>query len=117
MASSTMRFEIADTPAKQELGLGNRSTVPDDYGMLFVFPKDSDPGFWMKDMRVPIDMIWMDSTGTIVKVDPSVSPATYPTVYQSPVPVTYVLETRAGYAADHGWTVGTKAPLPAPYGS
>jgi uncharacterized protein len=111
------QFEIADTPAKQELGLGNRSTVADNYGMLFVFAADSKPGFWMKNMLVSIDMIWITANGTIVAIDDSVAPSTYPNVFYPPTPVRYVLETRAGYARDHGWTVGTRIPLPAPYGS
>lgn len=117
LSPSQMRFEIADTPAKQELGLGNRADIPDNYGMLFVFKKPDRFGFWMKDMLVPIDIIWLSDTGSIILIDHSVDPATYPHVFYPPIPVKYVLETRAGYASDHGWTVGTKVPLPPPYGS
>lgn len=111
-----LHFEIADTPAKQELGLGNRATIEDNYGMLFVFKDKSRHGFWMKDMLAPIDMIWLSDNGTIVLVDHSVNPDTYPHIFYPPVPVKYVLETRAGYARDHAWDVGTVVSLPHPYG-
>ena len=114
-AQSTLTYEIADTPAKQELGLGNRASIPDNYGMLFVFAKDDRYGFWMKDMLVPIDMLWLSDNGTVVAVDDTVEPDTYPHAFYPPVPVRYVVETRAGFAASHDIVVGSVVPLPAPY--
>lgn len=111
-----MQFEIANTQSKQELGLGGRATIPDNYGMLFVFAKPEKYGFWMKDMVAPIDIIWLDAGGSVILIDHDVSPSTYPSVFYPPAPVSYVLETRAGYARDKGWSVGTVVPLPAPYG-
>lgn len=116
LSSGTMKFEIADTPSKQETGLSNRRSIPDDYGMLFVFPKADRYGFWMKDMLVPIDIIWLSDSGDILLIDHSVSPDTYPHVLYPPVVVRYVLETRAGYAQSHAWDIGTHVAIPAPYG-
>jgi uncharacterized membrane protein (UPF0127 family) len=113
--TGSMRFEIVDTEAEQALGLGNRASIPDNYGMLFVFKDKQRYGFWMKDMLAPIDITWLSDNGTILLIDHSVSPDTYPRAFYPPVPVRYVLETRAGYAADHAWSVGTQVPLPAPY--
>ncbi len=110
-----MQYETVTTIAAQEQGLGGRSFIPDNYAMLFVFPSDNTYGFWMKDMLVPIDMIWLSDTGTIIKIDPSVSPATYPDVFYPPAPVKYVLETKSGFAVEHGWTIGTQVALPPPY--
>lgn len=118
-ASSTapaIRFEVVTTLAAQEQGLGGRTDIPENYGMLFVFPNDARRGFWMKDMLAPIDMIWLSDTGTIVGVESSVSPDTYPKVFFPPSPVRFVLETRAGEAQRKGWSAGSKVPLPLPYG-
>lgn len=115
--AASMRFEVVTTLADQERGLGGRSVIPDDYGMLFPFTSDQTPGFWMKDMLAPIDIVWIDATGTILKVDASVATSTYPEAFYPPAPVRYVLETQAGYAAAHAWSVGTKVALPAPYGA
>ena len=107
-----MTFEIADTQAKQERGLSGRAHIPDNWGMLFVLPTESAPGFWMKDMLVPIDIIWLSKDGTIVSINHSVSPDTYPQSFYPLRPVSFVLETRAGYAKEHGWELGTHIDLP-----
>lgn len=109
-----LEIEIAADRDSRERGLSGRTNVPDDYGMLFVFDEPQQPGFWMKDMLVSIDMTWVSDNGTIVGIEHAVSPATFPSVFYPPVPVRYVLETRAGYAKDHGWEVGTQLPLPIP---
>ena len=107
-----MRFEVVTTPAAQERGLGGRADIPENYGMLFVFPQAASYGFWMKDMLAPIDMIWLDTDGTILKIDANVPADSYPAIYYPPKPVKYVLETRANEAARRGWGIGTKVQLP-----
>ena len=107
-----MRFEIADTPEKQALGLSGRASIPDHYGMLFVFDAPKVQGFWMKDMLTSIDIIWLSDKGEILGIEHSVSPDTYPDVLESPAPVSYVLETRAGYASTRGWKSGDSILLP-----
>ncbi len=111
-APTAFHYEVVTDPAAQERGLGGRTDVPADYGMLFVFPQDDTVGFWMKDMLVPIDIIWLSDTGTILGIDADVATSTYPNVFYPPEPVKYVLETRAGNAAAQGWTVGTALPIP-----
>jgi len=111
-----MRFEVVTTQAAQERGLGGRASIPENYGMLFVFADDEKVGFWMKDMLAPIDMIWLSDTGTVLGIEDSVSPDTYPQAFYPPQPVKYVLETKAGEARRQGWEVGSHVSLPAPYG-
>ena len=110
-----IRYEVVTTQRAQELGLGGRTNLPDDYGMLFVFPNADKYGFWMKDMRVPIDIIWLSDTGAIISIDANVSPTTYPKAFYPPSPVRYVLETRAGLAMAKNWVVGSTVALPPPY--
>lgn len=105
-------FELADTPEEQERGLSGRSEVPHRYAMLFVFPKAGRYGFWMKDMRVPIDIVWLDEAGVVTRIDAWVDPASYPTLYYPPVPTRYVIETRAGEAEALGWEEGSAIALP-----
>lgn len=108
---SELVIERAVTPAAQARGLSGRDEIPENYGMLFVFPTADVQGFWMKDMLVSIDIIWLDDAGRIVGIEPEVSPDTYPQIYSAPTPVRYVLEMRAGSAAARGWKVGTKVPI------
>ena len=116
-ASTTpLKFEVVTTASEQSKGLSGRKVIPDNYGMLFVFDKPDSYGFWMKDMLTSIDIIWLSDTGTVLKVDGSVSPQTYPAVLYPPAPVKFVLETRAGYAREHDLKKGTPIELPLPYG-
>ena len=104
-------IELADTPEKRVQGLSGRPAVADDYGMLFIFDAEDRHGFWMKDMQVPIDIVWIDADGRIVHIAHAVAPETYPEVLTPPSPARYVLETRAGYAKQQGWETGTQLDL------
>ena len=53
--------EVADTLKKRSLGLGKRAFLKKGWGMLFVFEKRIPHSFWMKNMRFPIDIIWLDN--------------------------------------------------------
>ncbi len=111
---ANFQFEIVTSHEDRARGLSFRSDIPHDYGMFFVFPDPARYGFWMKDMLVPIDIIWLADDGTIKGIEQSVSPDTFPQSFTSPVPIRYVLETRAGEAARNGWEVGTRLKLPVP---
>lgn len=92
--------EIAGTPAARAKGLGGRSCIPADTGMLFVFDRPGTYAFWMKDMKFPIDMIWISSSHKAVAIKEDVKPSTYPDSFNNPndKPAQYVLELQA-YAA------------------
>lgn len=111
-----IRFEIATTTKEQEKGLSSRTIIDDNYGMLFVFPQDGPYGFWMKDMSVPIDIMWLSDNGTIVSIENALATSTYPNVFYPSSSVKYVLETRSGFASKRGWSVGSVVQLPLPYG-
>lgn len=103
----SLSIEYATTSAAKELGLGKRASIPDDYGMLFVFKKEAKYGFWMKNTLVPLDMFWLDSKGQVVSIAESVATSTYPNVFYPSVPALYVLETAAGFARAHAIATGT----------
>jgi len=102
----SLNIEYATSTTAQERGLGGRVSIPDDYGMLFVFPKSDYYGIWMKDMFLPIDIFWLDAQGHIIAVSEDVATSTYPNVFYPPTPVKYVLETAVGFAREHGILVG-----------
>ena len=63
-------LEIATTTAQQELGLGDRASLPVSGGMLFVFPFSSaEHCFWMKGMRFALDIIWLTPHDKVVSVE------------------------------------------------
>lgn len=103
----SLRIEFATTSAAREKGLSGRKSIPNDYGMLFVFPKDDYYGFWMKDTLVPLDIFWLDAQGHIISFSPDVATSTYPNVFYPSALARYVLETSAGFALTHGIATGT----------
>lgn len=111
-----IHFEIATTTVAKERGLSGRKVIPNNYSMLFVFQQADKYGFWMKDMLAPIDIVWLSDNGTIIGIDSSVQPDTYPRIFYPPAPVRYVLETRSGFSATRSWHVGSIVTLPPPYG-
>lgn len=88
--------EIANTSQKRERGLCCRDSLAADRGMLFVYDSPGDYRFWMKDTRIPLDIIWIDSDKRIVHIEESVRPETYPQSFSSKEPAQYVLELNAG---------------------
>jgi len=81
--------------------------MPANEGMLFVFSKPIEPAFWMKNMFFPIDIIWIDSTRTVVGITKKISPSTFPETFYPPSPVKYVLEVNAGQAEANNIVEGT----------
>ncbi len=90
--------EIASSPQAREHGLSGRTGLGAGKGLLFIFENDGNWGIWMKGMTFSIDIIWVDSAGRVVTVQPSVSPDTYPKVFYPSLPARYVLEVPAGFA-------------------
>lgn len=71
--SGTIAAEIADTPEKKELGLGERDALERRHGMYFPFSSERKWLFWMKGMRFPIDAVWVRD-GMVVDVTRSAQP-------------------------------------------
>ena len=112
VAQTDVLVKVADNDATRQKGLGGVESLPQDQGMLFVFDtKQTSPGFWMKDMLIPLDFIWI-SNGKIVEIDTNVPPPAKGTpdeklkVYTPIVPIDYVLEVNAGFATNNSVKVG-----------
>ncbi|MEK7516788.1 MAG: DUF192 domain-containing protein [Patescibacteria group bacterium] len=100
--------ELADRPQEWMRGLSGRDILPEGRGMLFRFSRAEVRTFWMKDMRFPIDIIWIRD-GVVIGIDANVpAPAAgeSPTQRTSPEPVDAVLEVPAGFAAEAGIIIG-----------
>ncbi|MBE9198472.1 MULTISPECIES: DUF192 domain-containing protein [unclassified Nodularia (in: cyanobacteria)] len=96
-----IQLEVAETPEQQATGLMYRPALPDDRGMLFQFPAAQRVNFWMKNVPVPLDMVFLQN-GVIQYIQDSAPPCTSepcPT-YGPNVPIDTVIELRSGRAAE-----------------
>jgi len=98
--------EIADTSFLRERGLSGHPELTVNEGMLFVFEDLQKHGFWMKDMRFPIDIIWFDQNKKIVDVEERATPQSYPKVFIPHVSSQFVLEVPAGFFSEHRLKIG-----------
>ena len=92
--------DIADTALTRQRGLSGREHLADGEGMLFIFERPGLRRFWMKDMLISIDIIWI-SDGKVVGFEKNVEPEPGVSTlnlkaYSSPQPVELVLEVAAG---------------------
>lgn len=108
---SVIKVQIADEPAEQQLGLSGQDPLKSDEGMLFVYKQPDKYGFWMKDMKFSIDIIWIDENLQVVHIEERVSPATYPNAFAPSVDSLYVLEVLAGEAEAQGINLGDRVVL------
>jgi uncharacterized membrane protein (UPF0127 family) len=77
-------------------------------GMLFAFDKPDFYQFWMKDMKFPIDMVWISENKTVNSVSANVLPSTYPKTFTSKSESKYVLELQANRAKSLNLAQGTQ---------
>ena len=112
-ASGAHRYgvEIANDEAAREHGLMDRRKMAADHGMLFEFPQRGPVTFWMKDTYISLDMIFIDSDGTVKSIAPGAKPLSEDLI-PSGGPVTGVLELNAGQAAAIGLKPGDKVKFP-----
>lgn len=89
---------VADTRAERARGFSGRAMPAKDTGILFIFPTPTLPAFWMKEMLFPIDIVWIDSTRTVIGVTPMIATSTYPETFSPPRAIRYALEVPAGSA-------------------
>jgi uncharacterized membrane protein (UPF0127 family) len=100
--------ELATTPKDQSLGLMFRESMPDDHGMLFIFPTEARRSFWMKNTRIALDIFYFDEELKLVSVSENTPPCRVQQCpsYPSDGPARYVLELNAGKAQQLGVSVG-----------
>jgi len=118
IGEATLSIEVADTEALKMQGLSGRDSLPENSGMLFKFDVPNRYSFWMKDMRFPLDFIWI-ANGRVTEIDHNVpvQPGVLDerlNVYQPLVPVDSMLEVNSGWAEKQGIKAGDSVKLLAP---
>ena len=98
--------EIADTQQLRQLGLMNRDSLPENHGMLFVYPDEQLRSFWMRNTRIPLDIAFIDRNLTIVNIE-QMEPQTDENTF-SVSPAQYALEMDLGWFEANGVGVGDR---------
>ena len=90
-------LEIASNEKSRELGLGKRNSLGDNEGMIFVFDKLDNYGFWMKDTHFPLDILWLNENCTVVG-KATMLPESFPKAFYPDFPAKYAIEFPIGSA-------------------
>ncbi len=100
-----LEVEIADTPAKQALGLMYRTQLPDTAGMLFTHPGERELSMWMRNTYIPLDMVFIRADGTIHRIAAMTEPHSEEIIASNGA-VAAVLEIAGGAAQRLGIKAG-----------
>ncbi len=105
------KTEVVETPPLLRRGLQFRDSLPQDRGMLFVFPESGPHDFWMKDTLISLDIIWLDDQENIVFIAENLPPCRRdPCPRYGPQGMSrYVLEVNSGLVKTMGLQIGDKA--------
>lgn len=103
--------EVANTPKAQEHGLMFRDTLAEDKGMLFLYATPVPAAMWMKNTRIPLDMLFIDADATIVHIHPDAEPHSL-TPISAGRNVQAVLEIGGGVTAARGIRIGDMVSTP-----
>ena len=101
----TIAIEIAEDDSSRNRGLMQRESLPGNAGMLFIFPTESEQGFWMGNTQLALDFVWIKSDGRVHSMTKYIQPMRTETVPSNGA-VQYVLEVEAGFLDSIGLIEG-----------
>jgi uncharacterized membrane protein (UPF0127 family) len=104
--------EIADNPVRRYIGLRGRESMPEDRGMLFVYPAEGPRTFTMADTPIPLSIAFIDSERRIIDIQDMEPFDGEPPGYESAEPAQYALEVNQGFFEERGVRVGDRVELP-----
>jgi Uncharacterized conserved protein, COG1430 len=108
--AETLYVEVADDPWEHQRGLMFREYLPDNMGMLFIFPYPQRLHFWMKNTYIPLSIAYISSDWKIVEIYDMEPLSERP--ISSKNKVQYALEVNRGYFQRKGIKVGDRVKFP-----
>ena len=100
-------IEVASTSYEQETGLMYRDSMEDDQGMLFIYSSAAPRSFYMKNTRIPLDILFYGSDSTLVSYKENATPYDETSI-PSNAPAQFILELNAGKIQEWGIETGDK---------
>jgi uncharacterized membrane protein (UPF0127 family) len=110
LGDKNFTLEVASTEESRERGLMRRDSMPADHGMIFVFVHADPVSFYMKNTRIPLDIVFLDENGVVISIS-QMKPYDLTTT-PSGGPAKWAIELNQGAAADAGIKVGDKVEIP-----
>ena len=109
---SIFQLEVARTPSERSYGLMERASLPEDAAMLFVYEGERYLSFWMKNILIPLDILFLNAQGVVVDVQTMHTQIGVPDGalkrYRSARPARFALEMNAGLAETLGIVPGAQ---------
>jgi uncharacterized membrane protein (UPF0127 family) len=109
--SVTFAVRLAVTPDEQRVGLGGVTNMEEDEGMLFLYDKPLYSSFWMRGMKIPLDIIFIlddKVVGVFENLPPAADEDVNPPTWGGNLLSNRVLEVNAGLAEKYDIKVGDK---------
>jgi uncharacterized membrane protein (UPF0127 family) len=110
IGSKDYYLEVAADDFSRQHGLMERDSMPDQHGMIFVFPEDTSEGFWMHNTRIPLAIVFIDGSGKVVSVK-HMKPFDENTT-SAGGSYRYAIELNDGAPADNGVKAGDTLSIP-----
>ncbi|MBI3589726.1 MAG: DUF192 domain-containing protein [Candidatus Liptonbacteria bacterium] len=112
IGDQVFKVEVAEDMMARARGLSGREKLDENQGMLFIFNYPGDYGFWMKDMKFGLDLVWIKENrvvGFAENVQPEPGKTVFGlTTYHPPEAVDKVLEVNAGTVGKYGFKIGDR---------
>ena len=109
IAGKVLNVYLAETPLEKEVGLSAFGSISNDQGMLFVYDSAQKPGFWMKDMKFSIDIIWTNNFEVIgITKNLPVEKSKELTKYYPNIDIDRALEVNAGWSEKNKIKIGDR---------
>lgn len=102
-----VQVEVARTGEARRQGMMYRKSMKPHHGMIFLFEKEEPQSFWMKNTYIPLDIMFVNTAGTIIGIVHNAEPMTT-TPRNVPGVSQYVIEMAGGYAQQYGIRKGTQ---------
>jgi uncharacterized membrane protein (UPF0127 family) len=106
LGTGALDVEVAATQSQRSLGLMNRATLPESYGMLFAYPAPAYFCMWMKNTLVPLSVAFIDAQGQVINIE-DMAPQTE-TNHCTARNAMYALEANRGWFVRHGVAPGSQ---------
>lgn len=110
LGSGVYHLQVADTETERTKGLSGVEKLNPDGGLLMKFDTEDRWGIWMKDMKIPLDIVWLDKDKKVIYIVKNAGPElSTETVFTPKSPALYVVELSAGSVDKAGIKTGSEA--------